>query len=470
MPMTRSRNRGVALIVALVVLLLLSSLAAAILFVVQTQAWSSNNFRLSAKGRFLADMAVQASMNWFSNSYAGVASFSPAYATSPNGVEWKGAPVVLSGIDGQASNFPSSAEAASFSAALQDKSVAIAGLVGSYSASATLLSWQAMTIPFSLQPSQLETWQITAQGKIVGPGGGGLVQEVAIFTQEKQPLMNYAVFATNSECGAINLAGGADTDSFDSSKGTYDQTESLSNGDVGTNGNVLLGDHTVVNGTASVDNPVTGLCPGAGVTLGPNAQVTGQEVGGFQGPLLSLADVPPMPSIAPVTPGSGQMQVNKSTTISPGAYGDISLQGGGTLVFQPGSYSINSLSVQGTGTITISPAGQVILYVAGNNTSTPVSLTGNSLTNNTGVPANFQIVYGGTSTISIAGGASAYSVVYAPNAPVVMTGGSDWYGSIISNTFNEQGNKTSLHYDRSLAKQYLIPGLFQLVSVSRSKF
>jgi hypothetical protein len=463
-------ERGVALVVALVVLLILTSLAAAVLFVTQTQTWTTHNYRLGAEGRFLADTAAQRAVNWFTNTYTGVANISPPYTPAATGVLWNGAPVVLVGIDGQSTNFPSSSVASSFAAALQDQSLSAEGFRGTYSASATLLAWQGMTLPFSNQPSQLETWQITAQGSVAGPRGGGVVQEVATITQQKQPLMNFAAFATSASCAAINLGGGAYTDSFDSAQGTYAQTRAESNGDVGSNGNVTLGDHTTVNGTASIPNPTVGACPGAGVTLGSNAQVTGQEAGGFEGPYLSLGDLPPMPTIAPVTPGTGTLTINNTTNLVPGAYGDINLQGGGTLVFAPGNYYLNTLSVSGTGSITISPAGQVILYVAGNGSTTPVSLTGNSLTNTTGVPSNFQVVYGGTGVIKIAGGSAAYSVVYAPNAAVQMTGGSDWYGSIISNTFNEMGNNTALHYDRSLASQYLIPGPFQLVSISRSKF
>ncbi|HVB98612.1 MAG TPA: hypothetical protein VNJ12_04675 [Candidatus Dormibacteraeota bacterium] len=260
------------------------------------------------------------------------------------------------------------------------------------------------------------------------------------------------------------------TDSFDSSKGPYSQTHSASNGNVGSGGNISLGSSVTVNGTASTPNPTVGSCPGAGVTLGSGAVVTGQEPGGTEGPYLGLGDLPSLPSISTVTPGTGTITVNNSMTLSPGAYGDIQLEGGGTLTFQPGDYDINSLRVSGTGTITIAPAGQVILYVAGNGVGTPVSLTGNSLTNNTGVPSNFQIVYGGTGVIQIAGGSAAYSVVYAPDAAVEMTGGSDGYGSIISNTFNEMGNNKALHYDRSLSSQYLVPGPFQVVSISRSKF
>ncbi|HVB34723.1 MAG TPA: hypothetical protein VNJ52_10175 [Patescibacteria group bacterium] len=461
---------GVALIVALVVLLVLSSLAAAILFVTQTETWTTYNYRLSAEGRFLADSADQQAVNWFLNSYNPVTGVSSLYTAGLGDVLWNGAPVTLAAIDGQVSNFPSSADQTSFYNALHDRVVAASGFQGTYSATAQLIRSLPVTIPLSNQASDLETWLITAQGNVSGPSGGGTVQEVVTITQQQEPLMNFAAYATSSACGAVNLGGGAYTDSFDSSKGPYSQTHTSSNGNVGSGGNVTLGSGTIVNGTASTPNPAVGSCPGAGVTLGSGAEVTGQEPGGSVGPYLGLGDLPPMPSIAPVTPGAGTLTVNASTTLSPGAYGDIQLEGGGTLTFQPGDYYINSLSVSGTGTITISPAGQVILYVAGNAVTTPVSLTGNSLTNDTGIPANFQIVYGGTGTIQIAGGSAAYSVVYAPNAAVEMTGGSDWYGSIISNTFDEMGNKTALHYDRSLSTQYMVPGPFQVVSISRSKF
>jgi Tfp pilus assembly protein PilX len=465
----RSGERGVALIVALIVMLVLCSLAAAILFVTETQTWTTHNYRMEAQARFLADAAAARAVNWFVNSYQTPGTISPAYTVATAGMLWNNAPVTLAAIDGQSSNFPSSADETSFYAAVHDVPISASGFQGEYSATATLVDWQAATIPFSNQASAIETWQITAQGEVKDPAGNAVVQETVTLTQQKTPLMAFATFATSTACGAVNLGGGAYTNSFDSSQGTYSQTESSANGNVGSQGNVTLGAGATVNGTASVPNPMTGACP-AGVTLGSNASVTGQETGGSETPLNGLNDVPPMPQLATVTPGTGTLNVGQAMSLLPGAYGDITLASGGTLTFAPGSYYINSLSVSGTGTITISPAGQVILYVAGNGVSTPVSLTGNSLTNNTDVPADFQIVYGGTGTIEIAGGSAAYAVVYAPDATVEMTGGSDWYGSIISNTFNEMGNKTALHYDRNLVNQYLVPGPFQAVSVSRSKY
>lgn len=466
----RRAQRGLALILVLLVLFVLSSLAAAILFSVQTQSWTSHNYRLATQGRFLADTAAQRAVAWFATTYRPAQA---AYTTSLDGVLLNGTPVRLSAIDGLAANYPDPAMEDAFFAALHNQPVAAAGFQGYWAAAARLLNWQSVAMPFGLASQSLETWQIQAQGHINSPQGESTVQETVLLSQFLQPLLSFAAFATSSSCGAISLLGGAYTDSFDSSRGSYAQTRAANSGNLGSLGNVSVGDQSTVNGSVSVANPVVGPCPD-GVTLGAQAAITGRQADGTLAPVLPLKILPTMPPVPTVNPANGSLVVNKNTQIAPGAYGDIRVQGTAQLTFQPGIYQINSLSVSGNASIAIGSSaggsGAVILYVAGNNQSTPISLTGNSLTNTTGIPSNFQILYGGTGTIQVAGGSAAFGVVYAPNANVQMMGGSDWYGAIISATFTEKGNPTALHYDRSLISQFLVPGPFEVIGISRSTF
>jgi hypothetical protein len=467
----RRQQSGIALILAIMVLFVLSSLAAAILFTVQTQSWTASNYRLDTQSRFLAETAAQGAASWFEAVYQ---PSSVTYSSSPAGVTWNGAPVVLAAIDGQSSNYPDGATVSSFYNAMHDQMVNAPGFRGYWAASATLLNWQPVPMPFGLPTQPMETWQVVAQGHVFNPQGTTTVEQIVTLSQFLQPLLSFAAFATSPACGAVSLLGGSITDSFDSSRGTYQQTHALLGGNLGSFGNVSIGDHSTVNGSIEVPEPTLGSCPGNGVTLGPGATVTGAQSGGALAPFLPLKTMATLPVVPPFQAATGKLVVNKDQKLTPGTYGDIQVQGTAQLTFAPGIYYINSLTVSGNASIAIASAsggsGAVILYVAGTGQTTPVSLTGNSLTNTTGIPANFQILYGGSGTIQIAGGSAAFGVVYAPKAAVQMAGGSDWYGAIISSTFSEKGNPTALHYDRSLSQQFLVPGPFQVVGVSRAKF
>jgi hypothetical protein len=77
-------------------------------------------------------------------------------------------------------------------------------------------------------------------------------------------------------------------------------------------------------------------------------------------------------------------------------------------------------------------------------------VTGGSIQNPTGNPANLQIIYAGSRGMNLAGGSGSYATVYAPNALVNMSGGSDFYGSIVGSTVTNSGG-TAIHYDSNLA-------------------
>src|SRR5262245_52604627 len=65
---------------------------------------------------------------------------------------------------------------------------------------------------------------------------------------------DFAVYATGTGCGVINLSGSILVDSFDSSQGTYAQTKQLSKAVIGAAGNISLSGQTVVNGPVFVVN------------------------------------------------------------------------------------------------------------------------------------------------------------------------------------------------------------------------
>jgi len=262
----------------------------------------------------------------------------------------------------------------------------------------------------------------------------------------------YGAFATGTGCGALTLSGGAKTFSFNSATenppSNPPNNTSTSGGNVGSNGNVAAnGGGTAVNGTTASAVAGIGNCSqGNGITANGGASYGTPSLI----PPQSLP-VPPLPN--PLPPTSAQ-NVNGSTALAPGSYGNLNIQGGATVTLQGGTpgnpavYTVNSISLAGGSTLEINGCC-VVINVAGVGQQNPVNFTGGSFQNNSFVPGNFVINYGGNSNISVAGGAGAYAVINAPNANISFSGGSNFYGQAIGGTISDSGG-TNFYYDNSL--------------------
>jgi len=154
--------------------------------------------------------------------------------------------------------------------------------------------------------------------------------------------------------------------------------------------------------------------------------------------------------------------------LAPGVYGDLTIASGNIVHLSAGTYDLNSIKLTGNAEIVVD-SGPVILSVAGTGQTTPVDLTGGTLTNSSLVASNFQIVYGGTGTIKVNGGSASSGVIYAPNAAVIFNGGSDWYGAAIGATVSVSGGM-GLHYDTQLGGTAYAYGNYMLDSFSWKKF
>ncbi|MGH9704211.1 MAG: DUF7305 domain-containing protein, partial [Candidatus Acidiferrales bacterium] len=155
--------------------------------------------------------------------------------------------------------------------------------------------------------------------------------------------------------------------------------------------------------------------------------------------------------------------------IPPGSYRDVSLTGGALLHLSAGTYNINSISEAGQSQVIID-SGPVLLNVAGNSNSNPISLTGGGVANATLNPANFQISYAGTGTINVKGGAQASALMYAPNSTFSFnSAGGDWFGAVIAKTMTDMGG-AAVHYDRRLATEFVMVGNYMVSSFDWKKF
>jgi Tfp pilus assembly protein PilX len=449
------REGGVALVIALLVLAILSVLAASVMLVTQTETWSATNNRSMLQARYAAEAGAQKALNYLRYNYVAPANPAATFNLTKYPAQFNGNDVVLSAMTGVNANYPDAAVQTAFRNTLMDASVPGVGVPASYEVTAKLLSIRAGVI---------QTWEITSQGNVPSVRNAQ-VQVVMRVERSGTPLLTYAVFGTGNGCADLNLSGGALTNSFDSSAGTYAATAQASGGDVGSNGNVTLGGATTqVQGNISVLNPTQGACAaGADITSSSGA-------GAFQGTTtLSAPQTYPLPlPISPAAPTTNQSYA-ANTTLPPGNYGNVNMSGGKTLTLSPGTYNLNSLVLSGNSQLQISPPGQVIINIQGTGAVNAVDLSGGTIANTSDIPLNLQINYDGSQPILLSGGSGSYGIVYAPNSPITISGGADWYGAVLGKSFTDSGG-SAVHFDRSLLQNLVLPGPYYPISFTWSKF
>jgi hypothetical protein len=327
---------------------------------------------------------------------------------------------------------------------------------------ATCAAWANLIPPVYANPVYL----VTAMG-VTGSGARKVVQaEVGL---APTPPLRDGLFSTSPNCNSLQFVGNAFTDSFNSANGTYAQTVQANGGDIGSLGNIGLAGNANIQGAVNVTGTTYTTTVGP-CTAGPPPQnngVTGNGNNWRDQGLQTLppnfntaAAFPPPPAPNPPPPTTTQTYTS-NTTLPPGNYGNINVSNG-TLTLTPGVYNINSITASGQSNITVSPAGQVVINIGGNGVlptctlaqggSAPcvVSLTGQNVTNTSGISNDFTINYAGNGIVQLAGKGVTYSVVNAPNAALNMSGNGQFFGAALGNTIYYSGNG-AFHFDKNAA-------------------
>ncbi len=309
---------------------------------------------------------------------------------------------------------------------------------------------------------------------------------------------SFGAFAVATSCSAMKFAGNASTGSFNSA-GENPPTNPPSNlntspltaqGNIGSNGNTLIGGtSTAINGNVGAGGSTSqtvGACPDPLTTTG-QPQVQGTQPGSVcPGASCPIANIPtqtfPTPAAPNPMPPTTKYTINSSTTLKPGSYGNVSIQGGSSVTLQGGTpgnpavYTLNSISLAGNSTLVIT--GPVVLNFGGQGVTNVIDFTGGTFQNSTNVPGNFVLKYGGPTPCTapctpspqsatgaiISGGTQAYGIFDLPNANVTMKGGSNFYGQVVANTVDDQGG-TNLYYDTALTAAPSWNSPFHLISL-----
>ena len=514
--MNRNAERGVALILTLILLAVLSVMAVSFMFLSQSETWSTMNYRLTSQARDAAEAGLNSATNYIVNTYTGPVTGAGCatdvigcytLTSLPVKVVANGNPVVLSGNAAVTSNYPIAAVQTAFNTTgvgfgTITATVGAITTTANYATSATLLSMRQITV-YGGAVSTVQTWQIVSDGTISN-GVRNAKEELSV-TLEKPilPMFNFAAFAASNQCSALTFSQpNTSTDSYDSSLPGQPAGILASDGNVGTNGN-LNSSTAQINGILASPAVGTGVCANGagGATTAETAAGGNVATGGlvelpqpitYPTPVIpgcpAANCMPPLTnqslgtSCSPI-PASGCTDLaSKKVRLLPGNFGNLSIGSSMTDVHLiPGTYNINSFT-SGNVNLIIDGPGPTILNVGGcatlnanssacaTNLASPIDFSSSGVSNPTYVALNFQIQYGGPGAVNVkCGNTGVAAVLYAPNAAVTLSANGSFYGAVIGNTVTVSSG-ANLNYDRNLQDSGYNVGNFALGGFSWAKF
>jgi Tfp pilus assembly protein PilX len=495
----RNGEHGIALVFTLFLMASLSALAVSLMFLAQTETASTRNYRTMSQARYAGEAGVHKAINYLVNTYPVPTSTTGFDATvSPVKSTANGNPVVLS-YDTTASNYPDAAVVTAFGTAAQG-SLAVGSGTVTYNATATLVSIRQVNV-YGGGTGLIQTWQVTAQGIVPG-AMPATVEVTGMLERNFVSADTYAIFATGPGCGAIDLRGNVQTDSYNSLAMSGSPPATVATGGaVGTNGNLSITGHVTVNG--NLDTPRTGVgdCTAGTPTAlssGGSATVNGSIV---QLPQPKVYPTPALPGTLPPTTalainnsgclgimlaispaictGTGNNLTILTSGSTPLSLGNVTLGSNVNLKIQYGSggvasngtvvLNVNSFTMNSNASLELGTTTSVTMNVVGTGQATPIDFSGGGFMNSSYDPSKLQILYAGTGMIELTGGSGACATVYAPNAGVTMHGNADIYGSILSKTFLDTGGAI-VHYDTALSSKFSMLGNYVMTSFSWKKY
>ncbi|MFH1453287.1 MAG: hypothetical protein ABIH00_04830 [Armatimonadota bacterium] len=270
----------------------------------------------------------------------------------------------------------------------------------------------------------------TSQAIVYGSSGGSFFR-YPYLTQDK-----------------ITINRGFVSDSFDSSVGTYAETQQNSNGSIRSNDT----QNNTVNISATGGSPsyVYGdviVGPGADVntaiSIAANATVSGS--------LIAAGSLYSFPEIT-VTPNSNNLSISGAQSLPAGTYGTLSLSKNAQLTLTGTEYTFDTVSFGKDAQLIIPPGSDpVTVYLDGN-----MDTSGGSIVNNTLKPTHL-IFYGSDNCSTVKLSSDAFLAIYARNATFFPSGSlAHIYGAVAVKQMNGKNN-LQVHFDRALGDME-VPG------------
>jgi len=290
----RKNQRGVALVMALVVLFVLSVLGAGVMFSTQTEMWNSANLRGTTQARYVAESGVSQGLTWLNSSltWTNIApvllSSSCNYSAIPITCTLNGNSIQLvignnvGGVtDTWGTNLPTVATnlGTSYTAGATDFTSQYNGFTALSTNSGTNLTNLPNGSSYKLSAQLLQLnqptsglirakWKLISVGTVPGIAGSKSsveVQEVVENTMyvngsgSGSQMFPAALWATGTGCNTVYLNGGGSLGSYDSTKTTPGTVpaNAYTRGDIYSNGNVSISNGYYVGG--SLYSSLTGV-------------------------------------------------------------------------------------------------------------------------------------------------------------------------------------------------------------------
>ena len=253
----------------------------------------------------------------------------------------------------------------------------------------------------------------------------------------------------------LHMDSNARVDSYNSTLGTYasqavngsgSNTYALSNGDIGSNGDIALDQNATVWGDALAG-------PSHMTTILGNAAVTGSTIPASQQVQLPAINVPSYPSV-------GNWTVNSDTTLGAGNYhyGDLRIGTGRTLTFTgPSNVVCSNMWLRSNAAIVVNATnGPVNFYVIDDfilesnaqihsTTYHPIDVRINLLSDNVINPeVNVEI-----DEFDLNSNTAVYGTILAPTAAVTINSNFQMYGSLMARSLDVDSN-ARFHFDEAL--------------------
>lgn len=255
----------------------------------------------------------------------------------------------------------------------------------------------------------------------------------------------------------MTMSSNAQVDSYNSSFGSYDSQDvngsgsssfALTNGNVGSNGNVRMDQNSKVWGDV-VPGP-----EGSATVLG-NAVVTGSTTSASSEVEMPPIDLPTIPSSGDLTVakngshafGAGEHHI-EDFLISSGA--EVTVEGPATLVFD--TFEIGSgaeLTVDATnGPVEIFVVGDFVMNsntLIASETWTPSDIEINLLSDNV-IDPGLEV---DLDEVDFDSNAKLYGTIYAPSASIVINSNFELFGSLVARAVHLDSN-ARIHFDEAL--------------------
>ena len=220
-------------------------------------------------------------------------------------------------------------------------------------------------------------------------------------------------------------------------------TDSTGDGDVGSNGEVIVHNGTFIDGDVGLGDDGAGneavyTATGTPIVNGENADVP-------------RVDPDPLGAVGGDLAADFVTYSAANDNASAGIAGNaISLGNGDNLTLTAGNYYLTSIELKNGSTLNIDASGgEVNIYLTGG-----FDAKNGSSINITGTPPDFTIFSNSADTIDFKHGSAFKGTLYAPFANVVVKHSADVYGMIWANELDIK-NSGELYFDTALKDKWL---------------